>query len=158
LRSRLGQHRQRREGLHEEVVLSRTEISVVEQEIQQLGTAWQAAQTQAEAAERELHTLQAKLAQADQEIREQERHRQQRQQECTAAKVALAQVEERLAALRSKHTQIEADLEQRRHEQLQSEQQCVAARSRLSDNQATMLRASSFLAHAYLAKESAERQ
>ncbi len=158
LRSRIGQHRQRREGLHEEVVLSQTEMSGVEQEIQTLDAAWQQARAQAEAAERTVLALQAKLEQADREIRQWEHQRYQRQQECTAAKVALAQVEERLTALRAKHGQMETDLEQRRQERIQGEQYLNAARTRLEESQRTMLQASSVLASCYLDKEAAERR
>jgi chromosome segregation protein len=158
LRSRLGQHRERREGLHEEVALSRSEISGVEREIEDLEQAWRKAQEQAESAEREVHLIQARLEQADGELREREDERQQRQQACTAAKVALAQVEERRAALEIRHRQSQADLEQRRQERLQSEQHLSAARARLEESQRTLLRASAALAQWYLEKEAAERQ
>ena len=147
-----------REGLHEEVALSRSEISGVEREIQDLEQTWQKAQDQAEAAEREVHLIQARLEQADRELRECEEQRQHRQQACTAAKVALAQVEERRAALEARHRQSQADLEQRRQDWLQSDQHLSAARARLEESQRTLLRTSAALAHWYLEKEAAERQ
>src|SRR5439155_25018349 len=67
LRSRLGQHRERREGLHDEVLLSSSEISGVEQEIQNLQQAWQRAHDQADAAERQVHLIQTRLEEADRE-------------------------------------------------------------------------------------------
>jgi chromosome segregation protein len=158
LRSRIGQHRQRRDGLHEEVTLSRREISGVEREIQELERAWQQANEQAEAAERQVHAIQVRLEEADREIRGREQERQQQQQECTAARVSLAQVEERLAAVQLRQRQSESDLEQRRQERLQSEQQVKAARLRLEESQRTLLRASAALAHWYLEKEAAERR
>lgn len=158
LRSRIQQHRQRREGLHEEVALSRTEISSVEQEIQGLEGAWQKARAEAEAAERQVQVLQARLEHAEREIRERDQQRQQRQQEVTAAKVALAKVEERLTGLRTKHRQAESDLDQRRQEQLQGEQHLAAARARLAESQRTMLRSSAALAQCYLEKELAQNR
>jgi chromosome segregation protein len=158
LRSRLSQHRQRREGLHEEVTVSRREISGVEQEIQTLQTAWRQAETQAEEAERQVQAIQSHIEHADHEIHERELERQKCQQECTAGKVALAQVNERLSALRTRHRQLEGDLDQRRHECSQAEQHLRGVATRLAESQATMLRASSALARAYLDKETAERR
>src|SRR6202043_977140 len=51
LRSRIGQPRQRREGLHEEVVVSQSEMSGLEQEINSLDVAWQRARDAATKAE-----------------------------------------------------------------------------------------------------------
>jgi chromosome segregation protein len=158
LRSRLLQRRQRREGLHEEVSLSRDEISGVVHEIHQLEQAWEQARLQAETAEQRVQELQARMRQADGETREREHERQQRQQHCTAARVALAQVEERLAALQTRQQQLEADLEQRRQERQQGEQHLVAARARLQESQRIMLQASAVLARCYLDKETAENR
>jgi chromosome segregation protein len=157
LRSRIGQHRQRREGLHEEVVLSRSEISGLEQEIAASESGWRQAREQAEGAERRVQSLQARLHDAEVEIREREALHQRQQQESTAARVALAQVEERLAALRARLRQIEGDLGQRRDELAQGEQQLAAARARLAESQRVMLQASADLARCYLDKEAAER-
>jgi chromosome segregation protein len=158
LRTRIGQHRQRREGLHEEVRVSQSEISGVVQEAANLEQAWSQAREEAELAERQVRLLQTRLEQADKEIREREQQRQQKQQACTAAKVALAQIEERVAALRARAGQLQADLEQRQRERSQGEQQLAAARQRLAESQRTMLQASAALAHWYLEKEAAERR
>lgn len=158
LRTRIGQHRQRREVLHEEVTLSRHEISGLESEIQNQEAAWKQAIEQAESADREVQEIQKRLEQTDVEIRALDHQRQQRNQQVTAAQVALATVDERLAGLRAKHRQLEADLEQRRLEQGQGEQRVAAARQRLHESLCTMLNASAALAHWYLAKETAERK
>ena len=158
LRSRLGQHRQRRQGLHEEVTLSRSEISGLERELDTLREAWHQAGIQAEAADRKVQALHARLEGADSEIRDRELQRQQHQQEVTAAKVALAKVEERLTALRGKHRQLETDLEQRRQEWDQIEQHLAGVTARLRESECTMLQASAALAQWYLDKEAAERQ
>jgi chromosome segregation protein len=156
LRSRIGQHRERREGLHEEVAVSQNEIGNLEREIESLDASLQQARAQAEAAEGRVQALQARMQRAEAEIRGHETRYQQQQQEYTTAKVALAQVEERLTALRAKHRQLETDLQQRRHEQAQGEQQLAAALARLRESQLTMLQASALLARCYLDKETAE--
>jgi chromosome segregation protein len=158
VRSRLGQRRERHEGLHEEVALNRSEIGRVERDLQEFKAAWQQAQWQAEAADRRVQMLQTRLAEADQEVREREHHRQHHQHEVTTAKVALGKIEERLTALRAKHRQLQTDLEQRRQERQQGEQHLTAARTRLDESQRTMLQATSALARWYLQKEAAERR
>jgi chromosome segregation protein len=158
LHGRIERHRDRRQGLHEEVVLGRDEIQRLEQEIREADTAWRQAHQQAGAAEAQVHALQARLAAADQEIRALEQERQKRQQEFTAGQVALAQVEERLAALRARQEQLEGDLRQRLQERVQAEQALAGCKARLADSQLALLRASSALAHWYLQKEAAERR
>jgi chromosome segregation protein len=158
LRSRISQHRQKREGLHEEVQVSRSEISGLERDIERLTQAWQQARDQAARADAEVQRLQGRLEEAKCEIREHESHRQERQQQAMAARVALAQVEERLAALRARHEQIEADLRQRRQESEQTQRQQSAALARQRENLQTLLETSSSLAICYVRKEDAERQ
>jgi chromosome segregation protein len=156
LRSRLERHRDRRQGLHEEVTVSLDEISRVEQEMAVLEKTWQESQTQATAAEAQVQFLHDRLHAADREMRELELDRQARQQEHTAAHVSLAKVEERLSALAQQHQQLAADLHQRRLEQTQSEQGLTTCKARLADSQRAMLQASALLAQGYLDKEAAE--
>src|SRR5205085_11229185 len=106
LRSRIGSHRDRRQGLHEEVTLSQQEILNLEREIQTLEANWQEATRQAAAAEARVHELHARMESAEHEIRQREHDRQQHQQQCTTASVALAKVEERLDALQVQHQQL----------------------------------------------------
>src|SRR5437773_5679238 len=157
LRTRLGQQRQRQQGLDEEVTVSRSEISVIVRDAGVLENAWRLAKTQAEEAEQKVQALQVRLENADLEIRQGEQHRHERQQQTTAAKVTLAQAEERLAALRARQRQLDADLEQRHAEQTQGEQRLATARTRLQESQRTLLQASAALARWYLEKEAAER-
>src|SRR5262249_52865487 len=158
LRSRIGQHRQRREGLHEEVALSRSEMSSIEQEMLGLRTAWQQARDEAAGAEARVQALQERLRQADVEIRDGEETRQRQQEESTKAKVTLGQVEERLTAVSAKHEQIAADLDQRRRERQESEQRMSTARNRLAESQRIMLQCTATLARCYLDKECSERR
>jgi chromosome segregation protein len=158
LRTRLGQHRQRREGLHEEVELSRGEINAMEAEVLGLDNAWQAAHSQAEEAERQVHLLQDKLEKTDVEIRQQEQARRQLEQAVTGSRVALAQVEERLTALTSRQRQLEGDLAQRRQELDEAERQLGETHERREESQRKILHASSVLARLFLTKEDAEHQ
>jgi len=157
LRSRIGQHRQQREGLHEEVQLSRSEISGLEQDIATLEVACQQAVGQVEEAERQLLIVQQRKEQAEREIREKEVLREQQAQERETAKVALAQVEERLKGLRARRDQTEQDLAQRRQEREQGASQLQTSRARWEESQRTMLQAQADLARWYLEKEAAQR-
>jgi chromosome segregation protein len=158
LRTRLERHRDRRQGLHEEVSLSRDEIQRIAQDIGQLEIAWADAQAQAAGAEAEVHTWQQRIERTEVEIRHREQERQQRQQEATVAAVALAKTEERLSGLRTQHEQVDADLGQRRHEHAQAEQALRDCKTRMAYSQLTMLNASAGLAHWYREKEVAEAQ
>jgi chromosome segregation protein len=157
LRSRIGQHRQQREGLHEEVQLSRSEISGLEQDIATLEVTCQQAVAQVDEAERQLLVVQQRKEQAEREIREKEVLREQQAQERETAKVALAQVEERLKGLRARRDQTEQDLVQRRQEREQGASQLQTSRARWEESQRTMLQAQADLARWYLEKEAAQR-
>ncbi len=157
LRGRVERHRDRRQGLHEEVTISRDEISRLEAAIVELDGRWQETRRQAGAAEARVQELHDRIHRADQETRGLEQQRQVSQRESTAAHVALAKVEERLAALTAQHQQLDADLRQRRHEQAESEQGLAGSKARLSESCCTMLQASAALAQAYLDKEACAR-
>jgi chromosome segregation protein len=158
LRARLERHRDRRQGLHEEVTLSRDEIQRVEQEVTSLEEGLARAQSQAAEAEAQVVALQTRIDRADQEVRQREGERQQRQQEFTAARVALAKVEERLTGLRTHHQQLESDLNQRRLEQTEAERSLASAQARKAESQRLMLAASAVLAVCYLEKEASQGQ
>jgi len=158
LRARLERHRDKRQGLHEEVSLSQGEIQRIARETETLGKSWHEAKAQAEAAEAEVHALQQRMERTEVEIRQGEQERQQSQQEATVAAVALAKAEERLAGLRTQHDHVAADLEQRRQDAGQAEQSLHDCQTRLAYSRLTMLNASASLAHWYPAKEAAESQ
>src|SRR5262249_35824932 len=65
MRWRIGQHRQRRQGLNEEVEVSRTELSGLEQEVERLRAAWEQAAAQADEADAQVHADQARLDEAE---------------------------------------------------------------------------------------------
>ncbi|MBM4071058.1 MAG: hypothetical protein FJ271_19230 [Planctomycetes bacterium] len=156
LRGRLQRHRDRRQGLHEEVTISQSEIGRVEQEMVAVEAAYQDARTRCAAAEERVQLLHDRVHRADDDIRALEQQRQQRQRECTAAHVALAKIEEKLTSLSLQHQQLSNDLELRREEQRLAEQGLTASKCRHEQSQRTMLHASAELALAYVVKEDAE--
>jgi chromosome segregation protein len=158
LRSRVERHRDRRQGLHEEVTVSRDEIGRVAQELTGLENAWQETRRKAAAAEARVQELHDHLLHADEHIRMLDGERHDLQQYFTAARVALAKAEERLAALTAQHQQIVSDLQQRHQEQAQSEKSLQTCKTRLAESTRAMLQASADLAQAYLDKEAAELQ
>src|SRR5262249_2037676 len=153
---RLTQHKERRDGLSDEVAIGRSEIGNIEQEIQSLDQSSMTASQQAETAEEQAQRLQAGLRNAECEIKEQERQRHRLLETLTTSKVALAQVEERIAAFQGKQGQVDIDLAQRRQEQRQCDEQVSSARNRIIEGQLAMLRASERLAQACAIKEKAE--
>ncbi len=157
LHARLGQHRERRATLHEEVAGSQTEITRLESDIEGLRLRWEEASTAAARAEAQVQELHARLQAGDREVREREVQRERLQEERTTARAALAQVDERLKGLRARHEQTATDLGQRRQEREQAAQHVAGTRARLLESQRTMLNASSALARWYLDKEAAER-
>jgi chromosome segregation protein len=156
LRSRVQRHQGRRQGLHEEVTLSRDEIQRVEQEVQSFEEAWRQNEAQAAQAETLVQSLQARIHQTDEEIRTREAQRDQAQRAFTQAQVTFAQVQERLQGLQTQYQQAARDYHQRRQELDQNKQDIANLKSRMLDSQHTMLRASSTLAHVYLAKEQSQ--
>ncbi len=158
LQLRLGEHRERRTSLHEEVAGSQTEITRLESDIESHRVRWEEAKSAAGAGEARVQDLHARIQAGDREVREREAQRERLQEERATAKAALATVEERVTSLRAKHEQTAADLTQRRQERAQAFEQVAVTRARLVESQLTMLRASSLLARWYLEKESAERR
>jgi chromosome segregation protein len=158
LRGRVERHRDRRQGLHEEVVVSRDEIQRIDQDMTGLEQAWQDAQAQAQDAEARVQALHARTQAADEEARRRDEERQQQQAACTEAQVALAKAEERLRGLEKEHQQLARDHRQRAQELEQGRQALAAGRAKLVESRQTMLRASAALARAYLDKEEAQRR
>jgi chromosome segregation protein len=158
LRSRVQRHRDKRQGLHEEVTVSRDEIQRIDEEFAGLEQSWHDAQTQAGEAEARVQALHVRMHEADEEVRRLDHDRQIRQASCTEAQVALATAEERLRSLESRYAQLDRDHRQRAQELDQSRQALADGRTKLCDSQQTMLRASATLAQAYLDKEEAQRR
>lgn len=158
LRGRVERHRDRRQGLHEEVTVSTGELSKIEDDIGGLEAAWKLADEQAVQADAEVQTLLARVRKADDDLRELDVLRHERQQACTKAQVHLATMEERLSALRGRHQQLSRDAQQRAREQETGAQTIAAARKRIVESQLAMLNASSLLAQAYLDKERSQTQ
>jgi chromosome segregation protein len=151
-------HQDRREGLHEEVTVSRDEIQRIEQDVQALEAAWRGYEAEATQAETRVQSLHVRLHEAEDEIHTRERERQHAQQAFTQAQVAFAQVEERLRGLQTQFSQASRDYQQRHQELEQNRLAVESMKTRLLESQRTMLNASSALAHAYLSKEQLQRQ
>jgi chromosome segregation protein len=158
LHSRVQRHQDRRQGLHEEVTVSREEMQRIEREVEAFETAWRENERQAAEAETLAQTLHARLHEADDEIHKCERERQDAQQALTHAQVTFAQVEERLRGLQSQYQQTSRDYQQRHQELEQNRHNVTMLQARLRDSQQTMLNASSILAQAYLSKEHSQRR
>jgi chromosome segregation protein len=158
LRGRAQRHRDRRQGLHEEVSSSTTELTKVEADIAALETAWQSAHDEAARAEIEVQTLQTKVRRADDEIRVLEKTRSEHQQSCTAAQVLLATMEERLSGLRERHRQLSTAAHDRAREQESGDARIAAARRRIVESQLAMLNASQIMAEACQQKETLQTQ
>jgi chromosome segregation protein len=158
LRSRVQRHQERRQGLHDEVTISKGEIQRIEDDVRSLESTWRQNDAQAAAAETLVKTLHARLLEADDEIRTREAERDAAQQAFTHAQVTFAQVEERLRGLQTQHRQAQRDFDQRERELRQDQQSVAHLQARQIESQRAMLHASSLSAHAYLAKEQAQRQ
>src|SRR5207247_5747310 len=74
-RERIAQHRERREGLHEDVTLNRTELVNLDAEIARLETSWAEARARAEAADQDVKAIQTRLAEAERATRSGEHER-----------------------------------------------------------------------------------
>ncbi len=158
LRGRVQRHRDRRQGLHEEVTISRDEIQRIDEEFAGLERTWHDAQAQAAEAEARVQALHVRMHEADEEVRRKDHERQTQQASCTEAQVALATAEERLRSLETQHRQLERDHRQRAQELTQARQSLGDGHAKLTESQQTMLRASAVLAQAYLDKEGAQRK
>jgi chromosome segregation protein len=158
LRGRVQRHRDRRQGLHEEVTVSRDEMQRIDEEFAGLERTWHESQAQAAEAEAQVQILHARMHEADEELRHKDRDRQLQQASCTDAQVALATAEERLRSLEVQHQQLEREQRQRGQELLLARQSLADGRAKMTESQATMLRATAVLAQAYLDKEGAQRR
>jgi len=158
LRSRIQRHQDRRQGLHEEVTVSRDEIQRIESDVQTLEATWRQHEAQAAEAETLVQSLHERMRHADEEIRTRELERQQAQQAFTQAQVTFAKGEERRRGLLTQHQQASRDYQQRSLELQQNEANLANLRTRLQDSQQAILNASATLASAYLTKEESQRQ
>jgi chromosome segregation protein len=158
LQTQIAQHRQHATRLDEEVALYRSELQILEQEVHSLEEVWRETCHKAEEAERASRDLHIRLAQMEQEVREQDQQRVRRQAEHTAAQIAFAQIDERLGALTERFEQLQADLARGRGELSRIERHEEVLHGRLTECRLAMLAASAGLAEAYRAKEHYERQ
>jgi chromosome segregation protein len=156
LRERIGQRRERRLGLHEEVTLSRSELTGLNADLERLSHAWSAARERSEEAERAAQALQARIAQAETDLRAGEQNCVVQAQCEMAAQVALAQIEERRAAADRQRERLATELAERTavHERIAA--RLADLESRFAACSLNQLTASQQYAAACLAVETAE--
>jgi chromosome segregation protein len=149
---------QQRDRLSDEIALIRQEWEMLEEELQRIETFWRETRGKAEEAEQQAEQLRTQIETAEHAIRGYEHERGIRQQEQTAAHVALAETVQRLTSLREAHQRLEADLDRGRNEQDRLARHESVLGERLDEIELACLRAGSMLAEAFNAKEALERQ
>jgi len=149
---------QQRQRLTDDIALVRQEWEMLEEELTRLEEFWRETRGKAAEAEYEAEELRARLEAADHAIRGYEHERTGRQQEQTAARVALAETMQRLTGLREAYQTLEADLARGRTEadRMARHEQVLAGR--VVESELAGLRASAALADVFRSKESLERQ
>jgi chromosome segregation protein len=149
---------QQRERLSDEVATIRREWEALEEEIQRVETLWRETRGRAEDAERHAELLRNQIETAEHAIRGYEHERTVRQQEQTAARVALAENAQRLNGLREAHERLEADLDRGRAERERMSRHETVLQARLTELDLACLRATDSLAEVFAAKDRLERQ
>jgi chromosome segregation protein len=149
---------QQRERLTDEIALICHEWEMLEEELSRLEAFWRETRGKAEDAERQAEELRAEIETADHAIRAYEHERAVRQQEQTAARVALAETTQRLSSLREAHQKLEADLDRGRIETDRMARHEGILLARQADCELAALRAAAGLAEAFRAKDALEQQ
>jgi chromosome segregation protein len=157
LRSRLDQHRERREGLHEQVELNRSEMDRLERAIQELEANLQRAREAAHTATSNVREAEIRIAATGQEILQAEEAQQRQREACSAVRVILAQVGERLRGQRERVKQLRSDLDQREQQRRQVETRLRNLRQNLEDCDMQRLNAGASLARCCVNREEAAR-
>lgn len=156
MRWRVGQHHERRQGLSEEVSLSRSEMGQLEQEIDRLSWSWRDASESAVNAETAVTGARARAEEIERESRRMEGRKAEHQQAVLAGQVALAQTEERLAGLRQRQTRLEAEHDARASDQMRDELRLRAAEQRVGQTSRDLLAGMNAMAELYSRKEASE--
>jgi chromosome segregation protein len=149
---------QQRERLSDEVATIRRDWETIEEEIHRLETFWRETRGRAEDAERHAELLRNQIETAEHAIRGYEHERTVRQQEQTAAQVALAETAQRLTALRESHEKLEADLDRGRAERERMDRHEGVLHVRLEELELACLRASDSLAEMFATKDRLDRR
>jgi chromosome segregation protein len=149
---------QQRERLTDDIRLIRQEWQALEDELRRVEAFWRETRGKAAEAEREAEELRAQLETADHAIRAYEQERAGRQQQQTAARVALAETVQRLNGLRESYEKLTADLVRGRTEAERMARHEGVLLGRLTDSELAVLRASAGLADAFHTKEALEGQ
>ncbi len=157
LLQRIARQRQQVENLDAEIDLNRGESRLLEQQVQESEAAWIAARLAAERAEQVATELTARLAEVKLALAAGAVERTLREQDHTAAQVALSRAAADRDRARERLAQIDADFRKRKIEAVDLSSADHNARVRLADCTLSALRASAGQAEAYREKESRER-
>ncbi|MSR52756.1 MAG: chromosome segregation protein SMC [Gemmataceae bacterium] len=147
---------QRRERLTDDIAMIRQEWEMIEEELQRLEELWRETRGKAEEAERQAEELKTQIETADHAIRGYEHERATRQQEQTAARVALAETIQRLTGLRDAQQRLEADLARGRSEVERVEHHEGVLIARRDESDLASLRATAGMAEAFHSLETLE--
>ncbi|MFO0929308.1 MAG: chromosome segregation protein SMC [Gemmataceae bacterium] len=157
MRWRVGQHRQRRQGLSEEVSVSQSEIHTLDGDIDRLHASWQRALDQAGEAEAIVAAARQRVDEIEREIRDREALRTRQQQGSVQGRVLLAGSEERLGSLRQRHGQLTADRDARRADHDRVGERLDTLTRRATETDLDLLRTAAAVALRYAEKEQADR-
>jgi chromosome segregation protein len=149
---------QQSERLNDEIALIRQEWEMLEEELTRIETFWRETRGKAEEAEQQAEQLRTQMETAEHAIRGYERERAMRQQEQTAARIALAETMQRLNALREANEKLDADLERARIELDRGQRHEGVLIARQTDMELACLRAGATLADMFAIKEAGERR
>ncbi len=149
---------QHSERLADEISLIRHEWELLEEELQRIEQFWRETRGKAEEAEQQAEQLRVQIETAEHAIRSYEHERSIRQQEQTAARVALAETVQRLNGLRDTFQRLEADLERGRAEQERTGRHGEVLRARHDEIELACLRVGNSLAAVFADKEALERR
>ena len=144
--------------LTDDIALLRQEWAMLEEEIRRLEAFWRETRGKAEEAERQAEQLKHQIETAERAVRGYENDRAARQQEQTAARVALAEMVQRLNSLRDAFQKLEVDLERGRAEGSRMRRHEGVLSARHAECELGALRASAELAEAFCRKDVEERQ
>lgn len=147
---------QQRDRLNDDISLTRQEWEMLEEEIVRLEEFWRDTRAKAADAERHAEDIKTQLDTAEHAIRGYEHEKALRQQEQTAARVALAEITQRLTGLREAHQKLMSDLARGQFEAGRLERHETVLLNRLTESELAALRASAGLAEAFRAKEAFE--
>ena len=157
LRDSLTAQREKQTRLGELVELVASEAAILGSELQKAEAALHQTARDSSTAEAAAETLRATLEATESQLRQAEATREGRQQENTAAQVALSRAKQQATALATRKQELDIELRQRGVEEKTLASAHDTASTRLTDCQLAALRATALAATAFAQKEQHER-